>query len=48
MKIFKTLLIVWLALLGILIALLLFKDAEKTKIYKKFKSFLEDDDDKEQ
>ena len=46
MKLFKTLFIVWLALLGVLIALLVFKDAEKTKIYKKFKSFLEDDEPK--
>jgi uncharacterized membrane protein len=45
MKLFKTLLLIWLALLGILITLLMFKDAEKTKIYKKFKSFLEDDDE---
>ena len=46
MKLFKTLFLVWLALLGVLVALLVFKDAEKTKIYKKFKSFLEDDEDK--
>jgi hypothetical protein len=46
MKLFKTLFLVWLALLGVLIALLVFKDAEKTKIYKKFKSFLEDDEPK--
>jgi len=47
MKIFKTVIIIWLALFGILIALLLFKNANKTKLYKKFKRLIEDDNDDE-
>ena len=47
MKIFKTVIIIWLALFGILIALLLFKNANKTKLYKKFKRLIEDNDDED-
>jgi uncharacterized membrane protein len=45
MKIVKTVLIIWLVLLGVLIALFLFKDASKSKLYKKFMKLIEDEDD---
>jgi hypothetical protein len=45
MKILKIVLIIWLSLLGILLALLLFKNVEKTKVYKKIKKLIEDEDD---
>jgi uncharacterized membrane protein len=47
MKIFKTVLVIWFVLLGVLIALLVFKGAEKTKLYKKFRKLIEDEDDKD-
>ena len=47
MKLFKTIVIIWIVLLGILIALFLFKDIKKKKIYKQFKKWIEDEDDKD-
>ena len=46
MKILKTLFIVWLALLGVLVALFLFENVNKTKAFKKIKRFLDDENDK--
>ena len=43
MKILKTLFIVWLALLGVLVALFLFENVNKTAAFKKMKRFLDED-----
>jgi hypothetical protein len=47
MKILKTVFIIWLALFGILIALLLYEKVNKTKALKMFKGLLDDKDDKD-
>jgi hypothetical protein len=48
MKVFRTVFVIWLSLFGILVALLFFKNAEKTKLYKKFKKFIEYYEDDEE
>jgi hypothetical protein len=45
MKILKTVFIIWLALLGVIIVLFLFKDAKKTPLYKKLLKFIEEEDE---
>ncbi|MBE3128541.1 MAG: hypothetical protein IMZ60_02560 [Actinobacteria bacterium] len=45
MKIFKMVLAIWMALLGVLITLMLFRSANKTKVYRKIKKLIEEDED---